>query len=504
MDILTMMKQYARHVRSGPGRRIIEEGSYGDSFFCIISGRVKVSRRIGETEETLRELHPGDFFGELALIHDKPRAATVTALDETELYEMGRESFTEMLRTSPDITMEILSTSSNWLLESDRQNIERLREQTRELAVLLQLKDQLTVSLAQEKEKYQSLVEHSLVGVFVVQDSKIAFANNRFCEMSGYQSVTEAQSIPLEDIMIGGSRVSLVGEGGGSDIEHYEMKIRTAPGEEKVWEIRSVPIVMNNARAILANAVDLTEKKRLEEENERTRMQLMQESKLAAIGFLAAGIAHNLNNPLSSIFSVAQVLKQEHPDMEEADRIIRQCRIMTNIIKNLMVKSRMDQSDELMPIDINSLLDTELKIYEAHLDFKHNVMKEYLLGENLPSIRGVYSDFSQAVMNIVQNAVDAMHNSPIKKLTVKTYADDRHVFIEIGDTGCGIPPENLDKIFVPFFTTKPLMSEKKGVEPTGTGLGLASSLQLMQKYNGMVQVKSLSGHGTTVTIAIPL
>lgn len=511
MDIRAMMKEYARFVRVNANECIIAEGSFGDSFFYIISGKVKVTKRIGNADETLRELLPGDYFGELALIHDKPRAASVFSLEPTEFYEMGRGSFNEMLKLNPGVSMEILSTSSNWLLDSTRQYIEKLHQQTRELETLLQQKEQLTVTLEhesslleQEKEKYQSLVEHSLVGVFVTQGSRIVFANKKFLGMTGYGDLHELYMLKTTDIMLEETRVEMKDKTEPGDLEHFEIQVKTAQGEERIWEIRSVPIVMNNEKAMLSNASDLTEKKRLEKENEETRIQLMLESKLASIGFLAAGIAHNLNNPLTSIYTVAQVLKQDHPDMGEADRIIQQCRNMMNIIKNLMIKSRMDQSDEVIAIDFNNLLENELKFYEANLDFKHMVTKEYSFEEGLPVTYGVYSDFSQAIMNIVKNAVDAMSDSPQKRLSIRTWSESKTIYIEICDTGCGIRQDHLDKVFDPFFTTKPIMGETREGEPTGTGLGMASSLQLIRKYKGNIRIKSGEGIGTSVVLTIPV
>jgi PAS domain S-box-containing protein len=510
MDMLSLIKDYARNVRVGPEVRIIDEGSYGDSFFFIVSGRVRVTKRIGEEEEVLRELEPGNFFGELALIHDKPRAASVISLEETELYEMGREDFTRMLEASPSISLQVLGTSTSWLLESDRQYIEKLRHQTRELALLLSQKDALARSLeeerrllAQEKEKYQSLVEHSLVGVFVVQDERIVFTNSTFLAMTGYASQAQVEGLALDDIFIPGTMRPVEGSAQGSQAGHYEVLVRTAQGEVRTWEIRSVPIVMNSRGAVLSNANDLTGRKILEKQNEETRIQLMQESKLASIGILAAGIAHNLSNPLASVYTVAQLIRQEHPEMDEADRIIGQCRTMMNIIGNLMTKSRMDQSNEVVDIDLNELLERELNFYEANLDFKHNITTEYRYEDGLPTISGIYSDFSQAIMNIVKNAEEAMYESPRKHLAIRTFSDPGHIFVEITDTGCGIPADHLDKIFDPFFTTKPLRDERAEGRPTGTGLGMASSLHLVRKYHGAIRVRSTLGEGTAVTVVIP-
>jgi signal transduction histidine kinase len=260
---------------------------------------------------------------------------------------------------------------------------------------------------------------------------------------------------------------------------------------------------MNSRGAVLSNANDLTGRKILEKQNEETRIQLMQESKLASIGILAAGIAHNLSNPLASVYTVAQLIRQEHPEMDEADRIIGQCRTMMNIIGNLMTKSRMDQSNEVVDIDLNELLERELNFYEANLDFKHNITKEYRYEDGLPTISGIYSDFSQAIMNIVKNAEEAMYESPRKHLAIRTFSDPGHIFVEITDTGCGIPADHLDKIFDPFFTTKPLRDERAEGRPTGTGLGMASSLHLVRKYHGAIRVRSTLGEGTAVTVVIP-
>lgn len=106
-------------------------------------------------------------------------------------------------------------------------------------------------------------------------------------------------------------------------------------------------------------------------------------------------------------------------------------------------------------------------------------------------------------MNIVRNAVDAMYNTPQKRLVVTTRYDHDTIYVEISDTGCGIPAEHLPRIFDPFFTTKPLVGTERPDEPTGTGLGLSSCLQLLQPYQAKIDVQSEVRQGTTFTVRIP-
>jgi signal transduction histidine kinase len=155
-------------------------------------------------------------------------------------------------------------------------------------------------------------------------------------------------------------------------------------------------------------------------------------------------------------------------------------------------------------INLNQLLVEELNFLNADLVFKHRIHKEYKFDPSLPIVRGVYSDFSQALLNIIKNALDAMYDVPNKRLSVKTEtASAGDVLIQVGDSGCGIPEEHLPQIFDPFFTTKPASVNRDEAQPTGTGLGLSSAYQLLKKYNARIEVDSKIGQGTTFNIYIP-
>ena len=243
-----------------------------------------------------------------------------------------------------------------------------------------------------------------------------------------------------------------------------------------------------------------------EEKRREMELELLHQAKLADIGMLASGIAHNLKNPLTVLSGRLQLIQRINPDIEKekVDIMLRQVDAMNSIIENMMHKSRQEQEQDEQLLDLNKLLSDELTFFEANLEFKHKINKEYHFAENLPAIRGVYSDFSQSLMNMVKNAMDAMHDSKEKKLTVRTDVEDGFIRIVLSDTGCGIPQAHIPKLFSPFFTTKPVSGKQQGDEPTGTGLGLSSAYQLLSPYGAKIAVESEDGEGTTFTVRIPL
>jgi signal transduction histidine kinase len=173
---------------------------------------------------------------------------------------------------------------------------------------------------------------------------------------------------------------------------------------------------------------------------------------------------------------------------------------MAGIIENMMEKSHKAQRRELEQLDINHILRAELDFMEGNLDFKHNIAKDYQFDSNLPRVEGFYGDFSQTFMNLINNAIDAMYKSETRRLRVCTRHDSEYIYVDIEDTGCGIPEENRERIFEFAFTTKPVVSQN-GV-PSGTGIGLFNGRHLMNRYGAEIKVKSQPGE-TTFTVQIP-
>jgi len=215
------------------------------------------------------------------------------------------------------------------------------------------------------------------------------------------------------------------------------------------------------------------------------------------IGQLAAGVAHEINNPLGSIllFSrlVIQQVSAEGRIRENLERIEKETKRCHVIVKGLLDFAR-ERKPLVESVDVNHLLDATLKLFEGQFLFQNiEVVRDYDL--NLGFVEADQSQLQQVFMNIILNAVDAMNGKGRLVLATRANHEDGSIEISISDTGCGIPPENIEQVFNPFFTTK-------GVGH-GTGLGLAVSYGIIQSHNGDISVSSDPGQGATFTISLP-
>ena len=243
--------------------------------------------------------------------------------------------------------------------------------------------------------------------------------------------------------------------------------------------------------------------RRADEEKEALNRQLEASSKMAAIGELAAGVAHEINNPLGIIETLKTwildlvteqgVAKEDVPEVIDSTRKIgdqvERCRRITH---DLLKFSRRTES-ERAELDLNALL-AEMVEMVQHRARAENIAFTLDFGR-LPRITGAPSRLQQVVLNILNNAVDSMERGG-GTVTVRTRPAPGGVRAEVQDTGCGIPPENLSRIFEPFFTTKPV--------GRGTGLGLAVCYGLVVQMGGTLEVRSKVGAGTTFILTLPL
>ena len=225
---------------------------------------------------------------------------------------------------------------------------------------------------------------------------------------------------------------------------------------------------------------------------------LMQSQRLAALGKLAAGIAHEINNPLGGILVLSSLvledLKEDDPHRENLQEVIKQTMRCRDIVKGLLQFSRQEKG-KTEYVNVNDVLTSTLSLIEKQAMFHDiDVIKNF--EQDLPMILGDQSQLQQVLINIILNAVQAMKE--IGKLTIDTYHDNKNdmVVIDVNDNGCGIPEDALDRIFDPFFTTKEVGE--------GTGLGLAIAYGIVTKYQGRMTVKSKVEEGTTFTIKIPV
>ncbi len=247
---------------------------------------------------------------------------------------------------------------------------------------------------------------------------------------------------------------------------------------------------------------DMTEKKQME-------MQLIQADKMASLGELAAGVAHEINNPLSGILSNAEFLQEEIPDeseeqQEEIREIVENSQRIKTIVQDLLNFSRQRDSKTYTTLDISSVITSSLNLTEHQIQLDRiKVVKE--IGDALPPVRGSFNQIEQVFINLLSNARYALNQKypdPHEDKTLLIRTDQveengrKYVRIEFHDRGIGIPEEDIDKIFNPFFTSKE--------QGQGTGLGLSISFNIIQEHKGTIRFDSKEGEYTKVTVDLPI
>jgi signal transduction histidine kinase len=265
---------------------------------------------------------------------------------------------------------------------------------------------------------------------------------------------------------------------------------RTIQIRERTYRYRPFPVSEGPQEQTLVGLVlwDTTEQKQLQD-------QLIQAEKLASLGTLVSGMAHEVNNPIQGILSMAQILIQERDYekiQEYAQDIVTYSQHVGLVVKDFAAYARPASRDHEVELDINERLREALKLVQRSARFGHATVTTNFGA--LPLLRGRRSEMDQVFVNLITNAVDAMEGQGC--LTLLTTFTNECVEVQIRDTGYGIPANLISKIFDPFMTTK---------EPgKGTGLGLSIAYKIVSKYRGHIGVKSEEGKGTTFTITFPV
>ena len=226
-----------------------------------------------------------------------------------------------------------------------------------------------------------------------------------------------------------------------------------------------------------------------------------QTEKMAAVGELVAGVAHELNNPLTGISTFAQLLLEDplgDEQRESVRTIKREADRAVGVIRDLLAFSR-KTGPRVVAVDLNALLTQTLRLRSYSLQTA-GIEVESILDPELPEVAGDDQRFQQVLLNLVVNAEYAMHRRETRRLTVRTSrvgaGPTKRAVVEITDTGTGMTPDLLAHIFEPFFTTKPV-----GV---GTGLGLSVSFGIVQAHGGTLTARSTPGEGSTFTVELPV
>jgi two-component system NtrC family sensor kinase len=269
---------------------------------------------------------------------------------------------------------------------------------------------------------------------------------------------------------------------------HYLQKDQSS----QEWEIHAYPVPDEDDRSgeVILLEENITEKRRLEAE-------LIQSEKLAAVGQLAAGVAHEINNPLTSIIANAQILVDDLPSDQE--ELIQSARLIesaglkaTQVVRNLLGSVRKEEFN-FEPLDLNDSIQGALMLL-SHEFLSKEINMTFDRGKNMPLITASANYLQSIWINLIMNAIEANVTRP-GEISISTRYDGKKFLVKISDSGSGIPNEYIGQIFEPFFTTKH--------DQQGTGLGLSLVRRVVQVHNGQIMVESEEGKGSTFTIVLP-
>jgi len=361
-----------------------------------------------------------------------------------------------------------------------------------ENARLYQRLEQKAEQIERLKDFSENILESTSVGLVALgPEGRIESWNSSMERLVG-RPRAQALGQPLEEVF----PANLVGEVEARRHESrlsslYKFQLRAAEGQRRVTNIALAPLVSKEGQSIgrLLIFDDITDRVQFE-------AQLQQAEKLSSIGLLAAGVAHEVNTPLAVISNYAQMLAKQLPAEDPrgplVEKIVKQTFRASEIISSLLNFSRTGAA-EFSRVDLNRALADSLALVEPHLR-SSRVEVDSHFDDRLPPIHGDAGKLQQVFLNLFFNARDAMAAGG--RLTVRTSRHNARVQVEIGDSGVGIPPENLGKLYDPFFTTKST--------GRGTGLGLAVTYGIVQEHQGSIQVNSRPGQGTSFLLEFPV
>jgi two-component system NtrC family sensor kinase len=346
------------------------------------------------------------------------------------------------------------------------------------------------LELERLKDYSENIIESLTVGVAVLDQKGRVIGWNRVLEETFYKRKEEVLGQSLAEVLGENNMAAIFPPETQSDYRLLsEIQIQVAMGQNRVFDIAKTPLLDNrlNPYGTIIVFEDVTEKMMMQQ-------QLMTSEKLASIGLLSAGVAHEINTPLTGISSYVQLLQKKLVDTHYSqilEKIESQTERVAHIIKNLLNFARSPNEISFSRVNLTE----GLKEILALMDYKLKAMN-IVLEFNAPNLRPIWAQgerLQQVFINIILNALDAMPRGGTLRIDVAE--EGEFVVVRITDTGSGIKKQHLPHIFDPFFTTKGIGK--------GTGLGLSISYAIIKEHEGRIFVDSVEGQGTTFTVLIP-
>jgi PAS domain S-box-containing protein len=384
------------------------------------------------------------------------------------------------------------------------------------LAAAFLRRKQAEEALRESEERYRTLVETSPDGILLVDlAGKVLMVNEQFLQLYGgeAQELVGRSGLDLvvpEERQRGQETLARFGQGETVRSDVYRLSRKDGSIYPAAISATLIQDAAGQPQAVLNVVRDITEQRRMEKaleqqnlelelrmgELRRTQAQLIQAAKMAAVGELAAGIAHELNTPLNSVLGSSELLLEradlEGRDRERLESIVRQARKASDIIQNLLDFA--GQTGSLRDwADVNQVARDSLTLLRQRLENGGIILVEEYAAD-LPVLLLDASRMKEVFLSLAINALQAMPDGG--RLTVRSEQRGDRVAMTFADTGEGIPSDVLPRIFEPFYTTRPVGQ--------GTGLGLSVSLGIVQEHGGSMQAESEPGQGATFVVWLPV
>ena len=353
----------------------------------------------------------------------------------------------------------------------------------------------LTRNLRRSEERHRVFVEDLNTGFMMLAGDRIWFANRALEAITGY---TPSELIEMPDplaVLLSEADRHVQLERHRADHSHLEplhgveLRMRHSDGHEITVEVHaSSAIIFPGFLGTQVAVYDITDRKQLQQ-------QLQRAARLASVGTLAAGVAHEINNPLA-VISVDLLRMQQHPDDTAlvnslSSKMMRMTSRISEITGGLLTFAKASGS-VFGKYPLHPPLDAAIELVRSRFDFEHKqLVKNY--SATLPAVQGDTDQLQQVFVNVCLNALEAMEMGGTLTVSATAHRGNDTVAVHFTDTGCGMTRETLERVFDPFFSTKDM----------GTGLGLAISNSIIEEHGGQILLSSTPGKGTTVSVVLP-